>query len=207
MNLRAEKKARQKESILDTCQQLFRQRGFDETTVSHITAECGISRQTFFNYFSGKDAVLTELGLRWLQQQSTVPRLEGDSPKQGSFLAGTRAAIRAQLQAIEKDVEFMRLVFTRSGLLFPQANNENSKDQRKTDYSHALFAGIAQVMAAAQAAGEVRDDIEPLQIAELYVSQMLMTVRLWLIDYWQDGVSLETRAMKALDVIERGLKK
>jgi hypothetical protein len=34
---------------------------------------------------------------------------------------------------------------------------------------------------------------------------MLMTARLWLVDYWQDGVGLVARAGRALDVLEAGL--
>jgi hypothetical protein len=34
---------------------------------------------------------------------------------------------------------------------------------------------------------------------------MLMTARLWLVDYWHNGESLEARTARALDVLEAGL--
>lgn len=206
MSLRQQKKIAQRERILDECGALFRSRGFDETTIADITGAVGISRQTFFNYFSGKEEVLTELGLAWLREQAEIPRLDARSSRQ-HILAGTRAAIRGQLEAVEADAEFMRLVFTRSGLLFPGGSSAGPGDRVRAEHTRPIFEGIAIVMRAGQASGEIRDDIDPLQAAELYVSLMLMTIRFWLVSYWEDGGSLVDRGMKALDVLEDGLRK
>ena len=207
MNKREMNKHRVRESILAVCGELFRSRGFDETTIPDIMGAAGVSRQTFFNYFSGKDAVLTELGLAWLQQQADIPS-PGSHPRQGSsFLAATREAIRSQIRMVKSDPQFMRLVFTRSGLLFPQQAEFGAETlNSRTEYTRAIFDGIARIMQAAQQAGEIRDDISALQIAEMYVSQMLMTIRFWLINYWDDNLDLEERVMKALDILEAGLK-
>jgi AcrR family transcriptional regulator len=206
MSLRQRKKIQQRERILGECGVLFRNRGFDETTIADITEAVGISRQTFFNYFSGKEEVLTELGLAWLRVQAEIPRLDARSSRQ-HILAGTRAAIRGQLEAVEADAKFMRLVFTRSGLLFPGGGATGPSDRVRADHTRPIFEGIAIVMRAGQASGEIRDDIDPLQAAELYVSLMLMTIRFWLVNYWEDGDSLVERGMKALDVLEDGLRK
>jgi hypothetical protein len=108
------------------------------------------------------------------------------------------------MRAIEADADFMRLVFTRSGVLFPQAASTGS-GRPGADQARTLFDNLALVLRAARDAGEVRRDIEPMQAAELYVATMLMTARLWLVDYWRDGVGLEARAAKALDILEAGL--
>lgn len=39
---------------------LFLSRGFDETTVEHIAQSAGISRRSYFRYFSSKDEALAE---------------------------------------------------------------------------------------------------------------------------------------------------
>ena len=207
MSKREINKRRVRDSILAACGKLFRSRGFDETTIPDIMEAAGVSRQTFFNYFAGKEAVLTELGLTWLRQQAEIPSPDSRPRQAGSFLAGTREAIRSQVQMVKRDPKFMRLVFTRSGLLFPQQTDITADTQHsRTEYTRAIFGGVARIMEAAQQAGEVRDDISALQIAEMYVSQMLMTMRFWLINYWDDDMDLEERAMKALDVLEAGLK-
>ncbi|MEQ8484686.1 MAG: TetR/AcrR family transcriptional regulator [Pseudomonadales bacterium] len=205
MNLRQQRKAALRERIAEVCGRLFRERGFDDTTITDITREVGISRQTFFNHFSGKEAVLTQLGLDWLRAQAAVPRLDARASRAPgrSILAGTRQAVLAQMRAIEADADFMRLVFTRSGVLFPQAAAAGGP--RAADQARVLFDNLALVIRAGQDGGEIRRDLEPLQVAELYVATMLMTARLWLVDYWGSDESLETRAARALDVLEAGL--
>jgi AcrR family transcriptional regulator len=207
MNLRATRNAALRERIIEVCGRLFRERGFDETTIADITREVGISRQTFFNHFSGKDAVLTQLGLAWLREQAAVPRLDARGRRDGgrsrSILAGARHAVLAQMRAIEADAKFMRIVFTRSGVLFPQPGA--SGGGRGADQARSLFDNLALVIRAGQDSGEIRRDIDPLQVAELYVATMLMTARLWLVDYWGSGGDLATRAARALDVLEAGL--
>jgi AcrR family transcriptional regulator len=206
MSIREEKKAAVRAQILQVCSTCFRQKGFDETTINDIIDGVGISRQTFFNYFSGKQAVLTELGLDWLKLQSEQPRLGPKSIRDKVVLAGTRNAIRSQLRAIASDKDFMRLVFTRTGLMSPDTPAGGEGYERtRGDYTRSLFEGIAMVMRAAQESGEVRHDVDPMQAAEMYVSLMLMTIRFWLVDYWQDDIDLETRAMQALDILEAGL--
>ncbi|MDD9971152.1 MAG: TetR/AcrR family transcriptional regulator [Myxococcales bacterium] len=209
MSLRETKKQQVRAQILRVCGRLFRSRGFDATTVNEIVRKAGISRQTFFNYFSGKQAVLTELGLEWLREQGEVPRLGARvaRTRQSGVLAGMREATRQQLLAIQGDREFMRLVFTRSGLFFPQGDHVGQPaDKRRLDQTRSIFEAVGEVMRAAQATGEIRSDVDPLQAAEIYVSVMVSTTRLWLTNYWGQGEELETRALRAIDIVLGGLK-
>ena len=70
--------------LTDTALALFAARGFDETTVDDIVAAVGVSRRTFFRYFTSKeDAVLrsldatgTALAQRLAQRPAAEPPLE-----------------------------------------------------------------------------------------------------------------------------------
>jgi len=53
---REQKKARTRETISRVSLELFLQRGFEETTADEIAAASGVSRRTFFRYFSTKEA-------------------------------------------------------------------------------------------------------------------------------------------------------
>jgi AcrR family transcriptional regulator len=208
MGLREEKKERVREQIIRVCEELFRNRGFDETTVADIIQHVVISRQTFFNYFPSKGAVLTELGLRWIEAQA-------ESPRQGALraaeaptnvLAATREATRLQLRAIQSDREFARLIFTRSGLFFGHgAELGTGSAEPAARRTRGMFEAAAEVMKLAQRTGELRSDFDPLQVAEIYVSVMVTTARFWLTGYSGEDVDLEERGMRAVDILFAGL--
>jgi AcrR family transcriptional regulator len=205
--LRARKKRQVRDAILAVCGRLFRTRGFDETTIDDIVGAVEISRQTFFNYFPGKDAVLAELGLAWLGAQGERARVGARSDRPARFMAGFRRVLREQLAAVEQDREFMRLVFTRSGLFFPHGPQVGSRaDEPRLDRTRAFFAGLASLIRAAQEAGELRRDVPADQIAEMVVAVLVVTIRFWLTGYWGGSESLVERGMRAFDVLEDGLR-
>ena len=205
--LRARKKQQVRDAILAVCGRLFRARGFDETTIDDIVGEVEISRQTFFNYFPSKEAVLAELGLAWLGAQGERARAGAASNRPERLAAGFRRVLREQLAAVEQDRDFMRLVFTRSGLFFPHGPQVGSRaDEPRLDRTRAFFAGLASLVRAEQEAGEIRRDVSAEQIAEMYVAVMVITIRLWLTGYWGGTETLVERGLRAFDVLEDGLR-
>jgi AcrR family transcriptional regulator len=205
--LRERKKQQMRERILETCGRLFRSRGFDETTIAEIARDVGISRQTLFNYFPSKEAILSELGLAWLRAQGELANRGRRRGRPESTREGLRRAILAQLAAVENDRELMRLVFTRSGLFFPHGPQVGSAaDEPRLDRTREFFAAIAARVRVAQKARRIRRDISAEQIAEMYVAVLSITTRLWLTGYWGDTGSLVERGRRALRVLDDGLR-
>ena len=60
MSLRDEKKIETKNNIFKVAGRLFKEKGYDNTTVDEITKEAGIGKGTFFNYFPTKEALLQD---------------------------------------------------------------------------------------------------------------------------------------------------
>jgi len=60
-NLRARKKARQRQDLLNTAAALFRQNGYDETRMEDIAIHAEVSTKTVYNYFPTKQQILVEL--------------------------------------------------------------------------------------------------------------------------------------------------
>lgn len=209
---RQRKKREARERILAACERAFRDRGFDAATVEEIALAADVSRQTFFNYFPSKEAALTELGFRWMAaiQDAAVAEVERGSRETGALAPGVLgrmgAAMRSQMRAFEADRAFARLVFTRSGVMFPQGPHVGGHgDRARLERTRDLFAGAIAMVRLAQASGEMRSDAAPEQIAEILVATMFVTVRLALTDYWEVGADLETRVMRAMTLVIEGL--
>lgn len=61
MKLRDKQKAEVKLAIVRAGEELFRTKGFMETTIDEITGTAGVARGTFYNYFQTKEDLALEL--------------------------------------------------------------------------------------------------------------------------------------------------
>lgn len=52
---------RKQQKILDTTSSLFSKEGIKKTSVDLISSHCGISKKTFYQYYSDKEAVIKEI--------------------------------------------------------------------------------------------------------------------------------------------------
>jgi AcrR family transcriptional regulator len=77
LGLRERKKLRTRRLIADTAARLFAQRGYEGVTVSDIAREAEVSEQTVYNYFAGKEQLVTDLDQ---QVQDRLCELIGDRP-------------------------------------------------------------------------------------------------------------------------------
>ncbi|MEU8356595.1 TetR/AcrR family transcriptional regulator [Nonomuraea sp. NPDC048882] len=55
---RARKKRQTRELLVRTAFRLFKEQGYEQTTIAQISAEADIATKTFFNYFSSKEDVV-----------------------------------------------------------------------------------------------------------------------------------------------------
>jgi AcrR family transcriptional regulator len=64
--LRDRKKEQARSALVDAAIRLFDERGIDVTSTDDIATAVGLSRATFFNYFPYKEAILVEIGARFV---------------------------------------------------------------------------------------------------------------------------------------------
>lgn len=75
MGLREQRRRRTEQQIRETAYRLFREHGYDDTTVDMIAAAAGISPRTFFRYFASKHGVLAHLGSNLVERTlENLPR-------------------------------------------------------------------------------------------------------------------------------------
>lgn len=59
-------RARRRAHLLQAAELAFLRNGYTTTTMEQIAEEAGVSRQTFYNYFADKEALVTALAQQWI---------------------------------------------------------------------------------------------------------------------------------------------
>ena len=96
--LRERKKARTRAGIRQQTLRLFRQQGYDATTVAQIAAAAEVSESTFFRYFPTKEGVVLCDDMELL----AAGALEAQPPGLGP-IAALRGALRTAFAALSAD--------------------------------------------------------------------------------------------------------
>lgn len=145
--------------ILDAAGELFATHGYASTTTRAIAERAGVNEVTLFRRFGNKLGVLEALGARLRQRQAG--HAASASPDSESVRETLLRLARMEIEgAIEGGALAIRLAFDAqsipeiAGLL-----GEGIPDNLK---------GLAEYLAEHQATGELRDDIAPRVMAELF---------------------------------------
>jgi len=85
--------------LAEAALELYRERGFDQTTVAEIAARAGLTERTFFRYFADKREVLF-YGSEWLH--SLIVDTLGAAPKAASPLQAVMSTLEVVAAAIEE---------------------------------------------------------------------------------------------------------
>lgn len=146
--------------LLDTAAALFVQHGFDKTTVADVAREAGVGKGSVYLHFPSKEALLEAVMLRelialsqsWYDAVMTDPR--------GGTLGGM---YKAMLQGLHGS-PFMAAMLGRDSALFGRyVRRPGNVFQVASRGNHTRH----EVVAMMQAAGAVRDDIDPKVVAHV----------------------------------------
>ncbi len=206
IGLRERKKEQTRVAILTRAEALFRKRGFEATRVRDIISRVEISEPTFFKYFASKQALVDELALEWLRGVTVSwPAGSGES---SAMLGDLGSAFRPLIRAIEADRSFMLLVLTHASLWNPQGAMRGKHAEvghPLREITHGAFTAMAGFFSQAQQRGELRAELDPLQLSEISVAVFRTTLQLWASNYWHADHDLEERLTAAFDVLLRGM--
>jgi AcrR family transcriptional regulator len=192
VGLRDEKKQQQRQAIVDTALALFRDRGFDQTRVADVTDRLRISETTFFNYFATKQAVLEAAAEDMLNRSTAelVHDVEGD-PR--PVLCRLEELIGAFARNFAGDREVATLLATHTRLLL---------DRLREAQVHLL---LARLFEEGRQRGEIRPELPPSQLAELFQALILTTIANWLTGR-SDNEPLDQRLLRAWQILRCGLE-
>jgi AcrR family transcriptional regulator len=191
--LRERKKARTRASLREHALRLFREQGYQATTVEQIAGAAEVSPSTFFRYFPTKEDVVLQddMDIRLIEA------LEQQPPGLGP-VAAARAAVRqiaAAYTAADMDVLRETTALT---LTVPEIR------ARAIDELARAITVVAE--AVAKRADRPADDLAVRAIAGAIIGVIMAITIPW--EGWSEGIALEDtfgRIDEALGVLEAGL--
>ncbi len=138
LSRRESNKHSNRQRLLTESLRLFREKGYEQTTVAEITEAAGVAKGTFFNYFPTKEDVLLALGeqtLGKLQQADTVQVFRSDTVRDK-----VKALFQALASGLDADRELVRQMVYR-GLRLPDLVN---RERARLDFRSTLSLLLAQ---------------------------------------------------------------
>jgi AcrR family transcriptional regulator len=169
MNKNLSRRERKKQEIrgrlMDAALRLFREQGYDAATVEKIATAADVAKGTFFNYFQTKDAILPALAERRVQQIEDMLSLKHGTP--ASPVARIKLALRLLAENPLTDPQLAQRLFAAM----------MKRRQQEVRPGHALAYLLADQIRQAQAAGEIRPDLDPIYVGcvirTLFFQQMM----------------------------------
>lgn len=144
---RESNKHAKRQRLLTESLRLFREKGFEQTTVAEITAAAGVAKGTFFNYFPTKEDVLLALGEQTLGKLQVVEA--GQMFRSDTVQDKVKALFQALAAGLDADRELVRQMVYR-GLRLPDLVN---RERARLDFRSTLSLLLAQ--------GQRRHEIDP----------------------------------------------
>ena len=193
VGLRERKKARTRASLREHALRLFREQGYQQTTVEQIAAAAEVSPSTFFRYFPTKEDLV-------LQDDMDTRLMEafGHQPPGLGPIAAVRAAIRQMLASYTSaDMDLIRET-TRLTLTVPEIR------ARAMDEFVRTITVVAE--AVAKRAERSADDLAVRAVAGAIVGVIMSVTMPW--EGWSERTGFEDmfgRIDEALALLEVGL--
>ncbi len=157
-------RASSRETLAEAACELFLENGYEATSIADITQRAGVSRSSFFNYFTSKSDVL------WSGLDARIDDALDDLSALGTDAGG--AEVRAVLENVLKDFAPDPLA-----LALRNADAMGLEDElvRDTGLRHArLAAGVADV-ARRGGVGAITSDI----LGAAYAATLFSALRVW----------------------------
>lgn len=157
--------------IVGAARKLFREQGFAETTTQQIAEAADIGTGTLFLYAHSKEDLLVLVFSDEMLEtaQTAFDNADPDAP----LLDQLMQVFSSMLAYHERDPDIARLLLKE--VMFP---NVTGRDAYITKLLDVIFAGLAELVVKARAAGKCHQDAPPLMIAEnLFANFYLNLVR------------------------------
>jgi AcrR family transcriptional regulator len=193
---RERKKDETRHRIFHAAIELFRERGFEATTVDDITERADVARGTFFNYFPRKDAVLAYLSeTRLLAAEESAEALLAEKRPAPEKLVELYLANAAPY---EEHPELSRYVLLElMGRAFAPSEEIELRWQ---DY-------VVRLVRQGQERGELSRSADPARLGSLLTGVHFATLYQWVCVCPEAPFPLRDELRYRLEVVLKGLRR
>lgn len=185
---------RRRDEVLRTAAQLFFERGYAATSTADIARQLGLHRGSVYYYLSTKEELLYELVRdRYASGTALLERLRDDP---ADALTKLRHLIEEHVIELAGNLVQSALALNESRALSPEHREEIAAEEAA--YQH----GLTDLIAAGQAEGTIRDDVDP----GLVTMEILGAIN-WMHRWYDEsrGSSPRTIARQFATTFARGL--
>ena len=158
-------KLARRDRLYDAAVTLFREQGYEHTTVDQIARRAGVAKGTFFNYFPTKDAVLRYMGAREIGRLGAASLAGGSTSAVGNL----KRFMATLATGMEHDRELVKLIFAR-GMTAPDMMCGDAG-------GFSVQPTTSLLIRRAQHMGEINRNLDPDALAAaldvLYLQQLV----------------------------------
>lgn len=178
MSLREKKKQETRNRIFEVSGKLFKEKGFQNTTIDEITKEAGIAKGTFFNYFPTKESLLyyfkeqkEEFLLSFMKKQLSL-----DIPLKKKLME----FFILLAEYYEKDKELSRLLFFEQKRLIMTSDHKHTGRGHKQKGPRYFITIMHELLQEGIEKGEIKKDIDPMIAASTLHAIYFHSLIIWL---------------------------
>ncbi|MFF5405354.1 TetR/AcrR family transcriptional regulator [Streptomyces misionensis] len=156
------------ETLLSVAVQVFNQRGYDGTSMEHLSRAAGISKSSIYHHVSGKEELLRRAVSRALDGLFAI--LEEPGAGEGRPVDRLEHVVRRMVEVLIAELPYVTLLLRVRG----NTATERWALERRRDFDHR----VADLLKAAAADGDVRADVEMRLVTRL-VFGMINSIVEW----------------------------
>lgn len=156
------------ETLLSVAVQVFNERGYDGTSMEHLSRAAGISKSSIYHHVTGKEELLRRAVSRALDGLFGI--LEEEPARVGRASERLEHVVRRMVEVLIAELPYVTLLLRVRG----NTGTERWALERRRDFDHE----VAELLKAAAADGDVRGDVE-VRLATRLVFGMINSIVEW----------------------------
>ncbi|GHJ40305.1 TetR/AcrR family transcriptional regulator [Streptomyces sp. TS71-3] len=164
------------ESLLAVAVTVFNERGYDGTSMEHLSRAAGISKSSIYHHVSGKEELLRRAVSRALDGLFGI--LDEEHARVGRAVERLEYVTRRMVQVLTAELPYVTLLLRVRG----NTATERWALERRRDFDHQ----VAALLKEAAADGDVRGDVE-VRLATRLVFGMINSIVEWYRPESRDG--------------------